>query len=190
MSGGVGSDLDRGIGIPWAAQKQHRCFERAFRRSTRLEGDRASHVHAQVPLQPLQDNLESQTYEVFEKDTTKYVMYEDAILLALREVHPERAGADAGDRPAPEAGAAQPNGRATEPGGSGRAVVIMVVGAGRGPLVRASLQAGQRAGRPVRVYAVEKNPNAIITLHCLVAARGCAGRCLPACLPEQSLLSP
>lgn len=41
--------------------------------------------------------------------------------------------------------------------------VIMVVGAGRGPLVRASLTAGEESGRKVRVYAVEKNPNAVVT---------------------------
>ena len=39
----------------------------------------------------------------------------------------------------------------------------MVVGAGRGPLVRASIRAADEAGRKVRVYAVEKNPNAIVT---------------------------
>ena len=39
----------------------------------------------------------------------------------------------------------------------------MVVGAGRGPLVRASLTAGEESGRKVRVYAVEKNPNAVVT---------------------------
>lgn len=41
--------------------------------------------------------------------------------------------------------------------------VVMVVGAGRGPLVRASLAAAKNAQRLVRVYAVEKNPNAIVT---------------------------
>ena len=38
----------------------------------------------QVPLQPLADNLESQTYEVFEKDPVKYVNYEEAVFLALQ----------------------------------------------------------------------------------------------------------
>jgi predicted RNA methylase len=41
----------------------------------------------------------------------------------------------------------------------------MVVGAGRGPLVRASLAAAHETQRRVRVYAVEKNPNAVVTLH-------------------------
>ncbi len=44
---------------------------------------------------------------------------------------------------------------------------LMVVGAGRGPLVRAALAAAQKADRKIRVYAVEKNPNAIVTLQCL-----------------------
>jgi len=41
--------------------------------------------------------------------------------------------------------------------------VIMVVGAGRGPLVDASLKASERAQREVQVFAVEKNPGAIVT---------------------------
>jgi protein arginine N-methyltransferase 5 len=36
-----------------------------------------------VPLQPLADNLESRTYEIFEKDPIKYVQYEKAIYQAL-----------------------------------------------------------------------------------------------------------
>lgn len=42
-------------------------------------------------------------------------------------------------------------------------IVLMVVGAGRGPLVRASLRAAEAAKRTIKVYAVEKNPNAVIT---------------------------
>ena len=40
----------------------------------------------------------------------------------------------------------------------------MVVGAGRGPLVRAVLSAAKFVSRRVKVYAVEKNPNAALTL--------------------------
>ncbi len=39
----------------------------------------------------------------------------------------------------------------------------MVVGAGRGPLVDASLKASSRAERQVKVFAVEKNPGAVVT---------------------------
>ena len=41
--------------------------------------------------------------------------------------------------------------------------VVMVVGAGRGPLVDASLHAAQSVERKIRIYAVEKNPGAVIT---------------------------
>jgi protein arginine N-methyltransferase 5 len=39
----------------------------------------------------------------------------------------------------------------------------MIVGAGRGPLVKAAMQAGYDAERKVKLYAIEKNPNAINT---------------------------
>jgi len=39
----------------------------------------------QIPLQPLRDHLESGTYEVFEKDPVKYVLYEDAIYRAISD---------------------------------------------------------------------------------------------------------
>lgn len=52
------------------------------------------------------------------------------------------------------------------------ATVLMVVGAGRGPLVKASLAAAGRAGRVLRVYAVEKNPNAVVHLRALCASQG------------------
>lgn len=40
----------------------------------------------------------------------------------------------------------------------------MVLGAGRGPLVRSALNAAANTKRKVRVYIIEKNPNAIRTL--------------------------
>ncbi|KAK9820236.1 hypothetical protein WJX72_007776 [[Myrmecia] bisecta] len=103
--------------------------------------------YLQAPLQPLQDNLESQTYETFEKDAAKYIAYENAVHAALLD-------------------------RVPEPEASTRETLLMVVGAGRGPLVRASLQAAARAGRKLRVYAVEKNPNAVVTLQNLVVSEG------------------
>ncbi|OMP12339.1 Protein arginine N-methyltransferase PRMT5 [Corchorus capsularis] len=65
---------------------------------------------------PLMDNLEAQTYETFEKDSVKYIQYQRAICKALLDRVPD---ADI----------------------SAVTTVLMVVGAGRGPLVRASLQA-------------------------------------------------
>jgi hypothetical protein len=43
----------------------------------------------QAPLQPLQDNLESQTYETFEKDVTKYACYQAAVAAALQDRVPD-----------------------------------------------------------------------------------------------------
>ncbi|KAK8654641.1 hypothetical protein V6N13_107248 [Hibiscus sabdariffa] len=101
----------------------------------------------QAPLQPLMDNLEAQTYETFEKDSVKYMQYQRAISKALLDRVPDG-----------EASAAT--------------TVLMVVGAGRGPLVRASLQAAEETGRKLKVYAVEKNPNAVVTLLSLVKLEG------------------
>jgi protein arginine N-methyltransferase 5 len=50
--------------------------------------------------------------------------------------------------------------------------VVMVVGAGRGPIVRAALQAAKRCGIAIRVFALDKNPNAVITLRNLIRTEG------------------
>lgn len=42
--------------------------------------------YLQCPLQPLMDNLESQTYEVFEKDPVKYTQYQTAIYQAINMI--------------------------------------------------------------------------------------------------------
>jgi protein arginine N-methyltransferase 5 len=98
--------------------------------------------YLQSPLQPLTDNLESITYEVFEKDPIKYAWYERAIEQALRDWKAQQKSTSSGDG----------------------AVVIAVVGAGRGPLVTRALNASASSGVPVRVYAIEKNPNAYVLL--------------------------
>uniref|UniRef100_G3MLH5 Protein arginine N-methyltransferase n=2 Tax=Amblyomma TaxID=6942 RepID=G3MLH5_AMBMU len=94
--------------------------------------------YLQTPLQPLMDNLEAVTYEIFEKDPVKYTEYQKAMFHALKDKG-EQVGKD------------------TE-------IILMVVGAGRGPLVRAALTAAAMADQNVRIYAVEKNPNAVVTL--------------------------
>jgi len=105
---------------------------------TAVERFAKSHLDTlQAPLQPLQDNLESETYEIFETDPVKYALYEEAVLAFLR------------DRM--NAGRSPP-------------FTVMVLGAGRGPLVAASLRAAQRAETSVKIWAVEKNPNAVHAL--------------------------
>ncbi|SPO03853.1 related to SHK1 KINASE-BINDING protein [Cephalotrichum gorgonifer] len=96
----------------------------------------------QSPLQPLSDNLESATYEVFEGDPVKYNQYEEATKQAL--LHWRREGKPTSS----ESGA----------------VVIAVAGSGRGPLVHRALKASEATGVPVEVWAVEKNPNAYVYL--------------------------
>ncbi|XP_031846759.1 protein arginine N-methyltransferase 5 [Nomia melanderi] len=98
--------------------------------------------YLQCPLQPLMDNLESQTYEIFEKDPVKYTQYQTAIHQAILGIM-------------------------SETNDKNKKLVIMVVGAGRGPLVFACLNAAEMANQKIKVYAVEKNPNAVLTLQAL-----------------------
>lgn len=95
----------------------------------------------QSPLQPLSDNLESATYEVFEGDPVKYDQYEQAVIEALSEWK-----------------------ELNKPTSKEGAVVIAVAGSGRGPLVTRALKAAEFTGVPVDVWAVEKNPNAYVYL--------------------------
>lgn len=86
-------------------------------------------------MQPLQDNLQSQTYETFERDPVKYAKYEEAITCALVHLQKLRAkkmtsssSQDGGDSSA----AAAP-------------LQLLVVGAGRGPLIAAALRSSAAA---------------------------------------------
>jgi protein arginine N-methyltransferase 5 len=98
--------------------------------------------YLQAPLQPLADNLESITYEVFEKDPIKYEWYERAIAHALMDWATEEKATSS----------------------TTGAVVIAVVGSGRGPLVTRALRASEATGVDVEVWAIEKNPNAYVLL--------------------------
>jgi protein arginine N-methyltransferase 5 len=42
--------------------------------------------------------------------------------------------------------------------------VVMVVGAGRGPIVEAAMRAESRSGKAIRLYALDKNPHAMVCL--------------------------
>ncbi|GBE88024.1 PRMT5-domain-containing protein [Sparassis latifolia] len=90
--------------------------------------------YLQAPLQPLMDNLQSVTYNTFEQDPVKYKQYEQAIFSALSDWR------------------------------SREKIVICVAGAGRGPLVARCVAALKRARRDAYIYAIEKNPNAYVTL--------------------------
>ncbi|KAI0264494.1 PRMT5 arginine-N-methyltransferase-domain-containing protein [Gloeopeniophorella convolvens] len=90
--------------------------------------------YLQAPLQPLMDNLQGITYQMFEQDPVKYQKYEEAVFVALSEWPPSER------------------------------IVICVAGAGRGPLVARCLKAIERAQRNAAVYAIEKNSSAYVTL--------------------------
>ncbi|GLV34518.1 capsuleen [Carabus blaptoides fortunei] len=97
--------------------------------------------YLQNPLQPLSENLETLVYEVFERDPHKYNQYQLAIQKALEDKRAEREEVE---------------------------LTVMVLGAGRGPLIRAVLNAGEITSCRLKVYAVEKNPHAVNTLYALV----------------------
>ena len=59
-----------------------------------------------------------------------------------------------------------------EEAAKGQTLLLMVLGAGRGPLVRASLKAAELSNRKVKVYAVEKNPNAGINVTNMIGLQG------------------
>ncbi|XP_022667185.1 protein arginine N-methyltransferase 5-like isoform X2 [Varroa jacobsoni] len=96
----------------------------------------------QIPLQPLADHLESITYEVFEKDPVKYAKYREALTAAFED----RRGMIE-ERQSP--------------------LIVMVVGAGRGPLVQACIDCSIQTDVPVKLFAVEKNPSAATVLRIL-----------------------
>jgi len=106
----------------------------------------------QRPLQPLKDHLEFSVYETFEKDPVKYAKYQEAVHMALKS------------------GIASMQLSATSP----KMITIAVAGAGRGPLVMRSIRAFNELEVPpnslkLKVYAIEKNPSAVIYLESMAA---------------------
>lgn len=91
--------------------------------------------YLQTPLQPLEHNLPSYVYETFEEDPIKYHEYQKAISKAVADKSEYQD-----------------------------VIVIYVVGAGRGPLVDATLEVAKDSKVKIKVSAIEKNDNAIPTL--------------------------
>jgi protein arginine N-methyltransferase 5 len=148
----------------------------------------------QSPLQPLGDHLEYQTYETFEKDPVKYERYGMAISLALED------GMRSGRYPLLGLMAKTTDAENADVVDLHRVtihrVTILVVGAGRGPLVREAIGAvarvsamlasdegrgdddGDGNGRRrrmrralhARIVAIEKNPSAVLYLRGLKCA--------------------
>lgn len=96
----------------------------------------------QSPLQPLSMNLDSSTYQVFEIDETKYTKYKEAMIEALDHLILTK-------------------------GSENRRFIIMVLGAGRGPLVDnmiLAIGALKAKKHQFKIYAVDKNPSSVIAL--------------------------
>lgn len=103
-----------------------------------------------IPLQPLASNLSSSIYSVFEIDKVKYTSYETSMFKALRDYLLKSVD--------------------ITPGYKGD-LVLMVLGAGRGPLVDAFLNALRDIEKSygdlvhkAKIYALDKNPSSIVAL--------------------------
>ncbi|KAL1673674.1 PRMT5 arginine-N-methyltransferase-domain-containing protein [Schizophyllum commune] len=139
LSGTKDGVHERGGGAAYVQYVRHLERTSPVVRATETEGTvehfaQGYQDYLQAPLQPLMDNLQSATYETFERDPVKYHQYEEAIFAAVS------------DRKDVEN------------------LTICVAGAGRGPLVARALNALQRAKKDAKIIAVEKNPNAFVTL--------------------------
>jgi protein arginine N-methyltransferase 5 len=149
----------------------------------------------QSPLQPLGDHLEYQTYETFEKDPVKYERYGQAVELALEDgmkegkfpfvkrvkstvshmkTTPQEEDGDLGLEELVLKSANKRDGAVIEV--DLHEATILVVGAGRGPLVRESIAAVSRVASSflaenkaliAKVIAIEKNPSAVLYLQSL-----------------------
>lgn len=95
-----------------------------------------------VPLTPHSDNLSNEVYSVFERDTVKYEMYGKAIRAALMDLMNMQKHSATGK------------------------LVVLVAGAGRGPLVTQTFNAARelKLGSRLRIMALEKNPQAFLYL--------------------------
>jgi len=124
-----------------------RYIERQQEPLTALEATTLTHFQdwLQSPLQPLSDNLESSTYEMFEGDPVKYDLYEQAVTEAMTEWK-------------------LLNKPTSSVGEDNKDLVVAVAGAGRGPLVTRVLLAAEKTGTPIQLWAVEKNQNAYVYL--------------------------
>ena len=95
-----------------------------------------------TPLRPLQEDLENEIYETFEKDPVKYSAYTNAIERAMQRFMATHEGS---------------------------AMRVAVLGAGRGPLVRCALEASVWTKCPLKVmHIVEKNTWACQALKVLI----------------------
>ncbi|XP_068628689.1 protein arginine N-methyltransferase 5 [Battus philenor] len=128
--------------------------------------------YLQTPLQPLADNLDTHTYNVFEKDPVKYDQYQKAIIKALIDIKKKRNidNAEVVNELCTEVKECSVSEEKEEVGQGDNHILqkepitVMVLGAGRGPLVRATFNAADITQTKVKIIAIEKNPCAVVVL--------------------------
>jgi len=119
----------------------------------------------QTPLQPLRDNLQSQTYECFEEDLIKYDLYQKAIEKALNNFKTKGKLSLA----ASQSNMIIEDKRDISKSNTNKRILnAYVLGAGRGPLARrlinAAIDSGFLIGEDIYITCVEKNRNAFNSL--------------------------
>ncbi|BAM38624.1 uncharacterized protein TOT_010000092 [Theileria orientalis strain Shintoku] len=120
----------------------------------------------QLPLQPLRDNLDSVTYNEFEKCSFKYNAYNTAINAFLGKCGTSlKTGETYLNEPEDRADLSGSM-ECSRPSADDRVhYIVYVVGAGRGPLVDITLELFRLNGiTNFTVYVIDKNPYTMITL--------------------------
>lgn len=104
-----------------------------------------------TPLQPLSSNLNSETYGIFELDSTKYNTYKKAMVKSIKQL-------------------IEKHGNKREE----KLFNLMVLGAGRGPLVDSMIEALEELMSVNEIemkrykfilYALDKNPSSVVSLY-------------------------
>lgn len=112
----------------------------------------------QIPLQPLKDNLQSQTYECFEDDIAKYDLYEKALLRAFNKFK------ETGYLQIEKLKEVEKGNTKIIESRKNKTLNVCLVGAGRGPIMRRIILASISSGININPILVEKNKNAYNTL--------------------------
>ncbi|XP_954610.1 methyl transferase-like protein, putative [Theileria annulata] len=146
-------DLESEIDVKDVLKAVKRCYSRIGPLTIRELYGRGYEDLFQVPLQPLRDNLDSSTYNEFEKCSFKYNCYDQAIhsfistkLISLNQLSKLNSNISYS---------------------SPVNYIVYVLGAGRGPLVEVVMEVFKRNNIPTNdfvVFALEKNPYTMLTL--------------------------
>ena len=129
-------DLDRGPKVkPWTFQEHLQYLHRNTPARIQVQGEGEENKLRVLQQQGFKVKL----YEMMEADTRKYSQYEEALKAAMTDLVEEA------DQERKE-------------------LVVILLEAGRGQLLKVILTASEKTRRKVRVIAVEENPGALVSL--------------------------